>query len=280
MDARPFVKMHGLGNDFVVVDARAEPFRPGERQRRLIADRHLGVGCDQLIVLEPSSNGRADAFMRIFNPDGSEGEACGNATRCVAALLMDETARERVAIETLAGVLAAERIADGGVTVDMGPAYLAWDEIPLAAACETLELDLALGLLSRPTAVGLGNPHAVFFVADADAIPLADLGPALEHHAMFPRRANIGVAQLIGPDRLRLRVWERGVGLTLACGSGACAAAVAAHRRGLTGRHVEVVLDGGPLAIEWRADGHVTMAGPFATSFTGTLGRALLNGEA
>jgi diaminopimelate epimerase len=257
-----------------------QAFRPSERQRRLIADRHLGVGCDQLIVIEPPSNGRADAFMRIFNPDGSEGEACGNATRCVAALLMAEGARERVSIETLAGLLPAERIAGGGVTVDMGPAYLAWDEIPVAGPCDTLELDLALGPLSRPTAVGLGNPHAVFFVDDTAAIPLAELGPALERHAMFPRRANIGVAHLAGPDRLRLRVWERGVGLTLACGSGACAAAVAAHRRGLTGRRVEVVLDGGPLAIEWRADGHVTMAGPFATSFTGTLAGALANGAA
>ncbi len=276
MSGRPFLKMHGLGNDFVVIDAREESCAISEPQARRIADRRIGVGCDQLIVLEPPSNGAADLFMRIRNPDGREAEACGNATRCVAALLMDEAGRDRLTIETLAGLLEAERAEGGLVAVDMGPAYLEWDRIPLREACDTLELDLTQGLLSRPVAVGMGNPHAVFFVADAEAVDLRQLGPRLETDSWFPQGANISVAQVTGADRIRLRVWERGAGITLACGSGACATGVAAFRRGLTGRRSEVVLDGGSLTIEWRADGHVVMTGPVATSFSGRLDDALL----
>ena len=279
MTSRPFIKMHGLGNDFVVVDARREPFALDAATARAIADRRLGVGCDQVIVLEPPANGAADVFMRVHNADGGEVGACGNATRCVAALVMEEApVMEEAActIETLAGLLSAAPAGPGRIAVDMGPARCGWRDIPLAREMETLHLDLALGPLSGPTAVNVGNPHAVFFVEDGAAIDLAELGPRLEHHGLFPERANIGVVQVTGEDRLRLRVWERGVGLTQACGTGACAAAVAAHRRGLTGRAVEVLLDGGALSVAWRHDGHVLMTGPVATSFTGLLGSALL----
>ena len=276
MQERPFIKMHGLGNDFVVIDARAEPFALGDPSARAIADRRTGVGCDQLIVMEPPVHEGADVFMRIRNSDGGEVEACGNATRCVAALLMAERGTESCIVETSAGLLAARSLGPARVAVDMGEVRLGWREIPLAREMDTLHLALSLEGLADPVAVNIGNPHAVFFVADAEAVDLARLGPRLEHDPLFPRRANIGVAQVSGTDRLRVRVWERGVGLTRACGTGACAAAVAAQRRGLTGREVEVTLDGGPLAIEWREDGHVVMTGPVATSFRGVLNGVLL----
>ncbi|MGF1608380.1 MAG: diaminopimelate epimerase [Kiloniellales bacterium] len=277
--ARAFVKMHGLGNDFVVVDARQAPFPLDDATARRIADRHRGVGCDQLLVIEPAANGRADAFLRIRNYEGAEVEACGNGTRCVAALLMAETKTDHVTLETVAGLLVAEAAPGGAVSADMGEARFGWRDIPLAREMDTLHLDLALGPLSDPVATSMGNPHATFFVDDLRAIDMEALGPKLEHDPLFPQRANIGVAQVTGPDRLRLRVWERGVGLTLACGSGACAAAVAACRRGLTGRRVELELDGGPLSIEWREDGHVVMTGPVATAFTGSLPPELLRPE-
>ncbi|HEX9770822.1 MAG TPA: diaminopimelate epimerase [Kiloniellales bacterium] len=276
MTPRSFVKMHGLGNDFVVVDARREPFVLDQAAARAVADRRTGVGCDQLIVLEPPANGAADVFMRIRNADGGEVEACGNASRCVAALIMEETGRDRCTVETQAGLLHAAALRTGEIAVDMGELRTAWRDIPLARQMDTLHLDLACGPLRDPVAVNIGNPHAVFFVADVSASDLASLGPQLEHDPLFPERANIGVAQLVGPDRLRVRVWERGVGLTRACGTGACAAAAAAHRRGLTGRKVEVRLDGGPLAVEWREDGHMVMTGPVATSFTGVFADSLL----
>ena len=272
MSARPFVKMHGLGNDVVILDARAEPLPIDAATARWIADRRRGVGCDQVVVIEPPANGRADAFLRFYNADGGQAQACGNGTRCVAALLMDDSGSQRITLETVAGLLAGSRGADGRLTVDMGPAKTEWREIPLARAGDTLHVDLALGPLRDPVAVNMGNPHAVFFVPDVAAIDIEALGPKLEHDPIFPERANIGIAQVIGPDHLRLRVWERGAGLTQACGSGACAAAVAAIRRGLTGRTVTLDLDGGAIEITWRdADGHVLMTGPVATAFTGTL---------
>ena len=276
MDARPFIKMHGLGNDFVVVDAREQPFPLDDATARRIADRRLGVGCDQILVMEPPSNGRADLFLRIRNHEGFEVEACGNGTRCVASLVMAETGAAQVTLETVAGLLEAKAISGEHVSVDMGVARFDWQDIPLARAMDTLHIDLRAGPLSDPVGVSMGNPHVVFFVDDLTAVDMATLGPKLEHDPLFPERANIGVAQVTGPDQLRLRVWERGAGLTLACGSGACAAAVAAHRRGLTGRKVALTLDGGPIEIEWRADGHVIMTGPVATSFTGVLAPDLL----
>ena len=275
-----FTKMHGLGNDFVIVDGRDGDLAIGGTQARAIGDRRRGVGFDQLLILEPAKDAAADLFMRILNPDGSEAEACGNGTRCVAARVMDELGRDTLNIETVAGVLATTTGADGLVTVDMGPANLEWRQIPLAVEADTLHLDIENGPLRDPVAVNIGNPHMVFFVDDADAIDVAGLGPALESHPLYPERTNVEICSLSGPDQLRMRVWERGAGITQACGSGACAAVVAAARRGLTGRRVETVLDGGPLNIEWREDGRVLMTGPVATSFEGTLGPELLAGGA
>jgi diaminopimelate epimerase len=234
---RRFVKMHGLGNDFVVIDARDRPFPLDADRARAIADRRTGVGCDQLLILERpagpgTGNGAADVVMRIRNADGGEVEACGNGARCVADVVMRETGRDHVVIETVVGLLDAERAAsarDGTprVTVDMGPARLDWRDIPLSAPQDTGRLDLTLGPLREPVAVNIGNPHAVFFVDDAQAIDLAGLGPVLERHKLFPERANIEVAQVLSPSRIRMRVWERGVGITRACGTGACATVVA-----------------------------------------------------
>jgi diaminopimelate epimerase len=280
MSGRAFIKMHGLGNDFVVIDARAQPLTLSDAQARAVADRKTGVGCDQFIVIEPPKNGTADAAMRIRNADGGEVEACGNASRCVAQLLMRERGTNRVAIDTAAGVIVAEDAGDGRVAVDFGPARLEWREIPLARAMDTLHLDLRLGPLSDPVAVNIGNPHAVFFVPDAETIDLKTLGPQLEHHPLFPERCNIEAATVLSPTRIRMRVWERGVGITRACGTGACATLVAAARRGLTERKAEVVLDGGTLEIEWTADSHVRMTGPVATSFSGVLDESLLRGVA
>jgi diaminopimelate epimerase len=268
--------MHGLGNDFVVIDARRAAFPLDEARAHAIADRKTGIGCDQLIVMEAPQQLGADIFMRIHNADGGEVEACGNATRCVAALVMGETGGDRVAIETGAGLLVARPAEGGRISVDMGMALLDWREIPLARAQDTLHVDLRLGPLADPVCSNIGNPHATFFVADAADIDLAALGPLLEHDKLFPERANIAVAQLLSPQRIRLRVWERGVGITRACGTGACAALVAASRRGLTGRTAEVVLDGGTLEIAWREDGHVMMTGPVATSFHGSFDPAQL----
>jgi diaminopimelate epimerase len=276
MSATDFIKMHGLGNDFVVIDARRAAFALDDARAHAIADRKTGIGCDQLIVMEQPRADGADVFMRIHNADGGEVEACGNATRCIATLLMRETGGDRVVVETAAGLLEARPASGGRVSVDMGKARLDWREIPLAAAQDTLHVALTMGPLADPVCTNIGNPHATFFVADAAAIDLAALGPLLEHHALFPERANIGIAELVAPDRLRLRVWERGVGITRACGTGACAAVVAASRRGLTGRTAEVVLEGGSLTIAWRADGHVVMTGPVATSFHGSFDPAQL----
>jgi diaminopimelate epimerase len=267
-----FLKMHGCGNDFVVFDERAGPLGLTARRAAAIADRHAGVGCDQFIAIEPPPPGSgADAFMRIRNPDGGEAGACGNAARCVVDLLARETGRRSQVIRTVAGNLPSEALPDGRVRVDMGPARLDWPDVPLARPMDTLHLDLTAGPLADPAAAGMGNPHATFFVDDLDRVALAELGPRLEHDPLFPERANIGVAQILAPDRVRLRVWERGAGLTRACGSGACAALVNAHRRGLAARRAVVVVDGGELEIEWRGDGHVLMTGPVATSFIGEI---------
>jgi diaminopimelate epimerase len=279
MDKVPFLKMHGLGNDFVVLDARREAIAVDAEGARTLADRHTGIGCDQLIVLGPPRDPEARLFMRIHNPDGSEAEACGNATRCIARLLHCETGDKFLRIESAAGLLEAEIKSDGRITVDMGPVRTLWHEIPLARAENTDCVDLALGRLSAPVCSNIGNPHATFLVDDAATVDLATLGPILEHHEIFPQRANIGIAAVYGQRRLRLRVWERGAGITRACGSAACAALVAAHRRGLTGRCAAVELDGGTLDIQWRVDGHVVMTGPAAFSFEGAFDPALLRGR-
>ena len=272
----PFVKMHGLGNDFVVFDARTRALALTPEQIAAIAHRRTGIGCDQLIVIGPARGGLSDAWMSIFNADGSEVAACGNATRCVASLLMAESGKTSVVIETKAGLLDAEARDGGLVAVDMGPARLDWREIPLAHGVDTLHLGIGAGPLSDPVAVNMGNPHAVFFVDDVLSVDLESVGPGLEHHPLFPERANIEVAQVVGPGRIRMRVWERGTGVTMACGTGACATLVAAARRGLTGRKAEVILDGGALTVEWLPDGHVLMVGPVAASFAGTVNPAEL----
>ena len=275
-----FRKMHGLGNDFVVLDARGEPLALDAVGARAIADRHTGIGCDQVIVIERSRDPAAAARLRILNADGSEAEACGNATRCVAQLIAAESGARQVRLETAAGVLDAELRPGGLVAVDMGAARTVWRDIPLARDTDTLEVEVGAGPLRGPVCTNIGNPHATFFVADADAIDLAALGPRLEHDALFPERANIGVATVVDREHIRLRVWERGAGLTRACGSGACAALVAAHRRGLTGRRATVTLAGGELDILWREDdGHVVMTGPAAFVFDGSFDAALLHGR-
>jgi diaminopimelate epimerase len=271
----PFVKMHGCGNDFVVFDERAGPLGLTPSVAAAIANRRTGIGCDQFIVIEPAPPG-ADAFMRIRNPDGSEAGACGNATRCVAHLLAAATGRSHQIIRTVAGDLASEVLPNGQIQVDMGPVRLDWRDIPLTRPMDTLDLDLSVGPVSHPAAASMGNPHATFFVPDLAAIPIAEIGPLLEHDKLFPERANIGFAQLLSAERIRLRVWERGAGLTLACGSGACAALVNAARRGLTGREATIVADGGELVIAWRDDNHVLMTGPVATAFTGEINLATL----
>lgn len=274
---KEFTKMNGLGNDFVVLDGRQEPVALSADVVQRIADRRLGVGCDQLIVIEPSRE--ADAFMRIYNADGSEVGACGNATRCVGALLGYQLARTAIFLETEAGILNCVIAEDGRVRVDMGAAGLRWQDIPLAEECDTLNLGIAFGELSDPVGVSMGNPHAVFFVPDVDAVLLEAVGPELEHHPLFPERANIGVAAVESPTRIRLRVWERGAGETKACGTGACAALVAAARRGLTERQATIQLPGGELFIEWDEKDHVFMTGDVATSFTGILDDSLLEGR-
>lgn len=281
-----FTKMHGLGNDFVVIDSRTG--KPGhgvaidDARAAAIADRRTGVGCDQFIIIEDAPDAEADAFMRIRNADGGEVDACGNATRCIGAVLLDETGKDEIRVRTGADLLTVSRAGYGLVTVDMGIPRGDWDQIPLNAEADTLHLDLSCGPLSDPAAVSMGNPHATFFVDDMESVPIALVGPELEHNPVFPERANIGVAQILAPDRMRLRVWERGVGLTAACGTGACAAVVNANRRGLAARRMVVVVDGGELLIDWREDrpagaGRVFMTGPAETSFSGMISDDLLS---
>jgi diaminopimelate epimerase len=272
----PFLKMHGLGNDFVVIDARSSSVAIDETAARRLADRREGIGCDQLIVLERGRDG-GDAFMRIRNADGGEVEACGNAARCVARLLMDEGSRSRIRIETASGPVEAEGAGEGRVRVDLGPARTSWSDIPVAeAVADTTHLPLIVGPLSDPVGVNVGNPHAVFFVADAEAVDLSLWGPRIETHPLFPQRTNVEVATVLDPSLIRMRVWERGVGITRACGTGAAATLVAAVRRRLSGGRAEVRLDGGPLDVEWRDDGHVVITGPVAVSFKGRFDEGLL----
>ena len=277
--------MHGLGNDFVVVDARAAPLALSSAQVRAIAHRRTGIGCDSLIVLEASDT--ADVFMRTFNADGGEVEICGNAARCVASLIAGADGRSNLSIDTLAGVLRASNAGMGLVSVDIGVARTAWQEIPLAREMDTLHVDFETQApcgttLRDPVAVNVGNPHIVFFVDGSaiEGIDLEGVGAQIEHDALFPERVNVSVAAVIGKSALRVRVWERGVGITEACGTAACAAAIAAHRRDLCGRTVEVHLNGGTLWIEWREDDHVAMTGPVATSFSGELDPDLLSAAA
>lgn len=266
----PLMKMHGLGNDFVVIDRRAGAAPLSAALVAAIADRRRGVGFDQLAVIEAAPD--ADARLTFYNADGSHSATCGNATRCIARYIMDETGAGRAILVTERGRLVAEDAGDGLTRVNMGAPLLGWREIPLAEEADTLELPIEGG----PVATGMGNPHCTFFVDDAEAIPLEQFGARYEHHPLFPERTNVQVVSLIGPDHLRMRVWERGTGVTLASGSSSCAAAVAAARRGLTARKVTIELDGGTMQIDWRDDG-VWMTGPTMHVFTGNLTAAFLD---
>jgi len=278
--SRPFLKMNGLGNDFVVVEARSAPFAPSAAEVRAIADRGTGIGCDQLIAIEPPNPEKTgegvDARVRFWNADGEEVSACGNGTRCVGWLLMQASGKDHAVMETRAGLLVASRAGERLVSVDMGRPRLEWSEVPLDAEQDTRALDVVLhddpALATPPGAVSMGNPHVVFFVDDIGAVPIREVGPAVERHPLFPGHVNVGFAQIKARDRIRLRVWERGAGLTQACGTGACAALVAAARRDLADRTATLELDGGELLIEWRAkDDHVIMTGPAAVDFAGEL---------
>lgn len=260
----PFMKMHGLGNDFVVLDARVRPVAMTAALAQAIGDRHRGVGFDQLALIEADDDG-ADARLTFYNSDGSTAGACGNATRCIARHLMNEAVLPEVVLTTERGRLLA-RDAGGGLTsVNMGQPQLHWDEVPLAREMDTLELPID----GAPTATGMGNPHCTFFVENAESVDLETRGAEIEHHPLYPQRTNVQFASVIAQDHLRMRVWERGVGVTLASGSSSCATAVAAARRGLTGRRVSIDLDGGRIEIDWREDG-VWMTGPTAHVFSGT----------
>jgi diaminopimelate epimerase len=275
--SRPFLKMNGLGNDFVVVEAKTMPFEPTPGEVRAIADRARGIGCDQLIAIEPPRQPGTTAYVRFWNADGDEIGACGNGSRCIGWLLMQSSGLEEVRMDTRGGVLVATPAGDHRVSVDMGQPGLDWTQVPLAEEMNTRNIELQVGPIDNPHlhtpgAVSMGNPHVVFFVDDAEAAPVREAGSLIEHHPLFPEGVNVGFAQIKARDRIRLRVWERGAGLTQACGTGACAALVAAARRNLTDLKATVEMDGGELVIEWReSDGHVIMTGPVSMDFTGTL---------
>jgi diaminopimelate epimerase len=266
-----YFKMNGCGNDFVIIDARSRGSLPlSPTQARAIADRKTGVGCDQVIAVERSIRG--DAFMRIWNANGGESDACGNAARCVAWMLMEEGGANTRRIETGAGLLYAERKGENLITVDMGSPLLRWEEIPLARPMETDRMNFAAGGYEAPGAVNMGNPHVVFFVDNIRNVPIETLGPKVERDPMFPEAVNVGFAEVRSAEQIRLRVWERGVGLTKACGTGACAAVVAAHRQERAGRSIEVLVDGGVLNVEWReGDDRVLMTGPVELEGSGEL---------
>lgn len=263
-----FRKMHGLGNDFVIVDGREEPFALDSGIIQRIADRRLGVGCDQFILILPSNCGQTACFMRIFNPDGFESGACGNATRCVADILMRESGQDECVIETMAGHLTCRRADMNRICVDMGRPRLDWNEIPLSGPCDTFHLPLDFDA----AAISMGNPHCVVFVDNLVDFPVEEAGKSLENNSLFPEKTNVEFIQVLEPGRIRMRVWERGVGLTPACGSGACAALVAAVRRARADRRAEVILDGGSLALEWADDdASVLMTGPVSSVFDGII---------
>jgi diaminopimelate epimerase len=270
----PFRKMHGLGNDFAVFDARKQALALDAASARAIADRHFGVGCDQVIVIEQPKNG-ADAFMRIYNSDGGEVEQCGNATRCIGHLLMQETGKHDIVLETVGGLLRCSALGSD-VRVDMGVPKFGWRDIPMAQEFDTRDFklhipDSDLSPISA-SAVSVGNPHVVLFVDDADAAAVDEIGPNIETHPLFPERTNVEFVSLLGKDKLRMRVWERGAGITLACGTGACATMAAAVRRGLVGPKAQIVVDGGTLTLEWAGEGQpIYMTGPWALSYEGEI---------
>lgn len=266
---KPFIKMHGLGNDFVVLDSTKNQYNINKASIQLIANRKFGVGCDQVIEMKHSD--KEDIYMKIYNADGTEAEACGNAARCIAGLLFASSPKKAVSIETIAGVLKAESEENGLIKVDMGKPKFFWKDIPLSMNISEInfeELALKNGL-----AINIGNPHIVFFVKDLDAVDINRIGPLIENNSLFPEKVNVEICQLENRKKIKVLVWERGAGNTLACGSGACAALVAAYKNSLSEPQAEIVLDGGSLNIRWNigSDEHVIMSGPIAVSFLGDL---------
>ena len=271
---RAFIKMHGLRNDFVVVDGRRQPYKPSVEEIVRICDRREGVGGDELLIIDAPKPGATDAaaFVRIFNPDGREVEACGNASRCVGWLLLQESNRDEILFDTLGGRLECRRAGDKQVTIEMGKLKTNWQDIPLAREMDTLHLGIEAGPLRDPVGMNIGNPHAVFFVDDLDSVDLRVWGPELQRHSLFPQQANIGAAQLIDSNTMRLAVWERPGALTTACGTGACVAVAAAHRRRLTEANcMTVIMPAGSVEIALKGDDSVAMTGPVATCFAGYL---------
>ena len=278
--AIPFRKMNGLGNDFVVLDARSRAIHLDEAKARAIADRKTGIGCDQLILLEPSKT--ADVRMRIWNHEGFEVESCGNASRCIADLLFDEKRTERATIDTNGGLLVAQKAGEKLVTVDNGEPRFGWKDIPLSEPfADTRHIELQVGpidapLIHSPSVVNVGNPHCIFWVKNLEVVDLAKMGPMLEHHPMFPERANISLALVHSRNHMTLRVWERGAGLTRACGTAACAALAAGFRIKIIDAKCRISLPGGDLLMERReSDGHILMTGPVAYDFEGELPKHL-----
>lgn len=262
--------MHGLGNDFIILDLRDGTPLPPRNKIAPLTDRKTGIGCDQFIPVLPPQNPAADCFMRILNhPDASEAEACGNATRCVASILMDESGKDIVVIETVAGLLKCRRDGDM-IQVDMGVPKTDWQDIPLTEECDTNHLNIEIGGVRDPGAANIGNPHCVFFVENAETLDIAALGPLAEHHPLFPEKTNVEFVHIIDRNTMRMRVWERDTGITMACGSAACGTMVAAFRRDLVDRKCEIILDGGSLFFDWREnDGHLFMTGPVTFVFEG-----------
>jgi len=269
---RAFVKMHGLRNDFVIIDGREQPYHPSIEEVIHICDRREGVGADELLIVEPAKTHNTYAFVRIINPDGREVEACGNATRCIGWLLLKECSQKKIRIETLGGILTSSLAGEKQVSVEMGEVKTHWQDIPLAEEMDTLHLNIEAGPLNDPVGMNIGNPHAVFFVEDVDAIDLPKYGKILQTHSLFPQEANIGVAQFIDSETLKLSVWERPGNMTTACGTGACVAVAAAHRRGLTHKNrMTVIMPAGSVVIELKEKNIAVMTGPIEVCYVGYL---------
>lgn len=276
-----FAKMNGLGNEICVLDARKDGIPLTSEVIAALGNAETGIGFDQIMILQAPKNRLADAFTQIWNADGTQVSACGNGARCVAWYLMRETGQDHIVIETQAGLLGASRAGVSSVSVDMGEPRLEWDQIPMSERMDTMRIELQVGpiddpIMHGPGCVSMGNPHVVFLVPDIELAPIKEVGPMIEHHPLFPEGVNVGFAQIMARDHIRLRVWERGAGLTKACGTGACAALVVAARRRLCDRSARVQLDGGDLLIEWRAsDNHIIMTGPVEWEADGTIGASV-----
>jgi diaminopimelate epimerase len=264
-----FIKAQALGNDFVILDQRQHPMMLSTSQVKMVADRRLGIGCDQVIVIEEPRSPKTAAFIRFFNVDGSEAGACGNGTRCAALFLMQDE-EQSLMVETISGLLLVHRTSHDMIKVNMGQPNFDWQSIPLDKPRNTLNLPLRYKGLSKATALSMGNPHLVFFVDDVETVPILKIGPKFELHPWFPKKTNVGFVQVLSPQMIRLKVWERGAGLTPACGSGACGAVAAAHQQSLTGRQVTVVCDGGEIEIDWQADA-LWMTGPAILTYAGKI---------